>query len=111
MIRNDSKQLFLHEEELSQQQQTAQELNNYRRLYQKPEDAREWDLNDPNRWKYSTPSRINDDDSRLGPSSGQIFSGEDLQALTRKKIQQEQLKQYFDMQVRLKLIKNSIKVF
>ncbi|CAF3321059.1 unnamed protein product, partial [Rotaria sp. Silwood2] len=96
---NDLKQILLEQEELSQKSQYEQELNNYRRLYQKPEHAKEWDLNDPNRWKQLTPTRINDNDSRLGPSSGQIFIGEDLQASKRKKIQQEQLKRYFNLQV------------
>jgi hypothetical protein len=99
MIHNDLKHIFFQQEELCQQRQNAQELNEYRRLYQRPENAREWDLNDPDRWKHLTPTRISDDDSRLGPSSGQIFAGEDLQASTRKKAQQEQLKKYFDIQV------------
>ncbi len=101
MIRNNYKQILLQEEGLSQQRQKEKELNQYRQLYQKPENAREWDLNDRNRWKYLTPTRITDQDSRLGPSSGQIFTGEDLQASIRKKAQQEQLKNYFDIQVRI----------
>jgi hypothetical protein len=109
MIRNDFKQIFVQEKEFSQQRQNNEKLNEYRRLYQRPENAREWDLNDPNRWKYRTPARISDDDdSRLGPSSGQIFTGEDLQASTRKKAQQEQLKNYFDVQVRFYLSTNYI---
>jgi hypothetical protein len=102
MIRNDLKQLFLQEDEFSKQRQNRKKLNEYRRLYQRPENTREWDLNDPNRWKHLTPARISDD-SRLGPSSCQIFSGEDLQASVRKKAQQEQLKNYFDIQVRIYL--------
>ncbi|CAF3808911.1 unnamed protein product [Adineta steineri] len=102
MIRNDLKLIDHEQEELSQQRQYAQELNEYRRLYQKPEDAKEWDLNNPNSWKYLTPSRINDDDARLGPSSGQIFAGEDLQGSVRRKAQQEQLKKYFDTQIMIK---------
>jgi len=108
MIRNDFKQILLQEEEFSHQRQKAEKLNEYRRLYQKPENAREWDLNDRNQWKYLTPTRISDDDPRLGPSSGQIFTGEDLQASRRKKAQQEQLKIYFDVQVRFYLCTNYI---
>jgi len=99
MIRKDLKLLLVEQDEFYQQRQYAEELNDYRRVYQKPEDAREWDLNNPNRWKYVTPARIGDDDSRLGPSSGQIFAGEDLQASARRKAQQDQLKKYFDEQV------------
>jgi len=110
MIRNDLKQIFLQQEELCRQRQNAQELNDYRRLYQKPENAKEWDLNDPDRWKRLTPTRTSDDDPRLGPSSGQIFSGEDLQASTRKKAQQEQLKNDFNQQVIFYFINNDIKL-
>ena len=99
MIHNNLKFILLKQEEIYRQRQSAQELNNYRRLYQRSEDAREWDLNNPNRLKGLMPIRISDDDPRLGPSSGQIFAGEDLQASVRKKLQQEQLKNYFDIQV------------
>ncbi|CAF0810428.1 unnamed protein product [Rotaria sordida] len=106
MINNDFKKILLEQEELFQKRQYAQELNNYRQLYQKPEHAKEWDLNDPNRLKQLTPIRINDNDSRLGPSSGQIFVGEDLQASRRKKLQQEQLKNDFNLQIINKTKKN-----
>ncbi|CAF3367961.1 unnamed protein product [Rotaria sp. Silwood1] len=106
MIKNDLKQILLEQEEFSLKRQYAQELNNYRQLYQKPEHAKEWDLNDPNRWKQLIPTRINDNDSRLGLSSGQIFAGEDLQVLQRKKIQQEQLKNDFNLQILNKTKKN-----
>jgi hypothetical protein len=99
MIRNDLKVILLEQDELDQQRQNARQLNDYRRLHQKPENAREWDLNNPHRKKYLTPTRISDDDPRLGPSSGQIFVGEDLQSSSRKKAQKEQLKMYFDIQV------------
>ncbi len=110
MIRNDLKQIFLQQEELCRQRQNAQELNDYRRLYQKPENYKEWDLNDPDRWKHLMPTRISDDDPRLGQSSGQIFSGEDLQASTRKKAQQEQLKNDFNQQVIFQFHNNVIKL-
>ncbi|CAF1098143.1 unnamed protein product [Adineta ricciae] len=105
MIRNDFKLISLEQDELSQQRQYAQDLNDYRRMYQRPEDAREWDLNDPNRWKYLTPTRVKDDDARLGLSSAQIFTGEDLQQSARKKAQQEQLKNDFDIQIMAKIRK------
>ncbi|CAM4914143.1 unnamed protein product [Rotaria socialis] len=106
MIRNDLKQRLLEQEDFSEQRQCAQELNNYRLLYQKPEDSREWDLNDPNKWKKLTPARISDDDPRLSLSSGQKFAGEDLQKSIRKKFQQEQLKNYFDLQTQVKTERN-----
>ena len=101
MICNDLKDILRQEDELRQRRKNAEELNAYRRLYQKVEDAREWDLNDPYRWKSLSPARVIDDDPRLGPSSAQIFVGEDLQASHRKKLQQKQLKTFFDQQVRI----------
>lgn len=99
MTYNDLKQVSLEEEELEQKRRQAQEINDYRQLYQKPDYAREWDLNNPDRWKQLTPARIGDDDPRLGLSSCQIFAGEDLRAQQRKKAQQEQLRHYFNTQV------------
>ncbi|CAF4447240.1 unnamed protein product, partial [Rotaria magnacalcarata] len=54
----------------------------------------------PNKWKKLAPARTSDDDPRLSLSSGQKFAGEDLQNSIRKKFQQEQLKNYFDLQVK-----------
>ena len=99
MICNDLKVFLLDEDETDRQRHYAQQINAYRRAHQTPETAREWDLNDRHRWKQLTPARVADDDPRLGPSSGQIFAGEDLQVAARKKAQQEQLKHYFDLQV------------
>ena len=98
-IRHDSKWIFLDQERTLEEHQHAQELNAYRRLHQRPENAREWDLNDPNRWKSQPPARISDQDPRLGPSSGQIFAGEDLRAPSRKKAQQEQMRNALHLQV------------
>lgn len=41
--------------------------------YQKPEDRREFDLNDPQRFKKLLPARLHDEDPRLGPSSAQKY--------------------------------------
>lgn len=101
MIRNDFKEMLREEKELLQRRKNAEELNEYRRLYQRAENTREWDLNDRNQWKSLPPIRITDDDPRLGPSAAQIFQGEDLQAFERKKSQQKQLRNYFDQQVRI----------
>lgn len=48
-----------------------QEINNFRRTYQKKEDRREFDLNDPDQIKKQLPARLHDDDPRCGPSSAQ----------------------------------------
>jgi hypothetical protein len=99
MIVNDLKTIDLERKERQQQRQTALEINAYRCLYQTAEQTREWDLNDPNRWKSQLPVRMTDVDDRLGPSSCQIFAGEDLQASIRKQQQQEQMRMYFTSQV------------
>ena len=99
MIRNDLKTIFLEQEKFDQERQHARHLNEYRQLHQRIEDSREWDLNNPNQWKLIGPTRISDDDSRLGSSSAQIFAGEDLRAPARRKVQQEQMKNYYQIQV------------
>lgn len=40
---------------------------------QRPEDRREFDLNDPNWKKKEIPARASDDDPRCGPSSAQKY--------------------------------------
>lgn len=49
------------------------EINEYRRKYQKKEDTREFDLNDPQRHQNAMAARIGDDDPRLGISSAQKY--------------------------------------
>ena len=99
MIRNDLNVVFREQEQLDEERQYARYLNAYRQSHQRMEDSREWDLNNPNQWKLIGPTRIGDDDPRLGPSSAQIFAGEDLRATARKRAQQEQMKGYYQLQV------------
>lgn len=49
----------------------AKEINDYRTFYQKSEDTREFDLNDPKYISNTLPARVGDNDSRLGISSAQ----------------------------------------
>ena len=51
-----------------------------------------WDLNDPKHVLKSMPARVGLDDPRLGPSSIQVFSGEDPLAVERKAIQSAQFR-------------------
>jgi hypothetical protein len=53
---------------------------------------KEWDLSDPDTIKYDLPARVGDEDPRNGPASVQKFSGEDLHAGERKKLQMAQQK-------------------
>lgn len=74
-------------------------INEFRRTYQKPEDRREYDLNDPNYLKKQLPARYRDDDPRCGISSAQKFDGEDLMSDERAKIQKEQINAYLSQQL------------
>ncbi|BFF97278.1 RIB43A-like with coiled-coils protein 2 [Drosophila madeirensis] len=88
------------EKELDIQTRVANsDLNYYRCRYQRKEQRREFDLNDPNYLKKAKPMRIADDDITLGVSSAQIFSGEDLYNNDRKVRQREQQRAWLDQQV------------
>ncbi|XP_030573136.1 RIB43A-like with coiled-coils protein 2 [Drosophila novamexicana] len=75
------------------------DLNYYRCRYQRRDQRREFDLNDPNFLKKSKPARIADDDTSLGISSAQIFCGEDLHRTDRQVRQREQQRAWLDQQV------------
>ncbi|XP_034105771.1 RIB43A-like with coiled-coils protein 2 [Drosophila sulfurigaster albostrigata] len=75
------------------------DLNFYRCRYQRKDQRREFDLNDPNYLKKSTPVRISDADITLGISSAQIFYGEDLNKSDRQVRQREQQRAWLDQQV------------
>ncbi|XP_018561573.1 RIB43A-like with coiled-coils protein 2 [Anoplophora glabripennis] len=79
------------------------EVDNYRKNYQRPEDRREFDLNDPNYIKKQLPARLHDDDPRLGLSSAQKFEGEDKQGEERAKIQRDEFRAWLDQQVMEKI--------
>ena len=63
----------------------------FRKEYQRPEDRREFDINDPDFKRKSVPARVSDDDPRLTMSGMQKFDGEDLEYERRKKLQQKQI--------------------
>ncbi|XP_011189392.1 RIB43A-like with coiled-coils protein 2 [Zeugodacus cucurbitae] len=75
------------------------DLNYYRCRFQSKNQRREFDLNDPNSIKKALPARVADDDARLGISSAQIFSGEDLGHSERKLRQRAQQRAWLDQQV------------
>nr|XP_016926682.2 RIB43A-like with coiled-coils protein 2 [Drosophila suzukii] len=88
------------EKELEKQQRVVDsDLNYYRCRYQRKEQRREFDLNDPNFLKKARPTRVADDDITLGVSSAQIFHGEDLYNSDRKLRQREQQRAWLDQQV------------
>lgn len=68
--------------------------NEFRSLHQQPEARREWDLYDPDALKKDKPARVHDDDPRCTISSLQKFDGEDLNAKARRRLQEEQLREW-----------------
>ncbi|XP_030385512.1 RIB43A-like with coiled-coils protein 2 [Scaptodrosophila lebanonensis] len=92
--------LMAKEKELEKQQRSIEsDINYYRCKFQRKDQRREYDLNDPNYLKNGKPMRVADDDITLGVSSAQIFSGEDLYNSERKLRQREQQKAWLDQQV------------
>ncbi|GAB0100604.1 RIB43A [Sergentomyia squamirostris] len=89
----------LEVEAQDQRRRIDEDINEYRRRFQRREDTREWDLNDP-RMKWKTPpARINDSDPRLCVSSGQMFLGEDLTMVERLRLQKEQQRLWLESQM------------
>ncbi|XP_017059421.1 RIB43A-like with coiled-coils protein 2 [Drosophila ficusphila] len=88
------------EKELEKKQRMVDsDLNYYRCRYQRKEQRREFDLNDPDFLKKARPTRVADNDIALGVSSAQIFQGEDLYNTERKVRQREQQRAWLDQQV------------
>lgn len=61
------------QKEREEKKKIQQEINNFRLNYQRKEDRREFDLNDPDYIKKSLPARLRDDDPRCGISSAQKY--------------------------------------
>jgi hypothetical protein len=79
--------------------QQKKEINQFRELYQKPHQRRDFDLYDPDALQKDLPARISDLDPRIGVSSVQRFEGEDLGASTREKLQKEQMRIWTEEQI------------
>lgn len=89
---------MLEEEEHQQKKHLCQDLVEFREREQQPSMRREWDIHDPEAVRKGQPARVSDDDPRCGPSSMQCFSGEDLNAIARQKLQKEQNKHALEEQ-------------
>lgn len=81
------------------------QLTDYRATYQRREDRRQWDLNDPHYKSKELPSRVGDDDPRNGVSGLQKFNGEDLDFCERRRAQQQQQRVWATQQMEEKLVK------
>jgi len=75
------------------------ELNKFRADQQTAASRREFDLYDPESKKKDKPARVSDDDPRCQVSGLQLFQGEDLSAPERKKLQQEQMREWIKQQL------------
>nr|CAB3265577.1 pf-rib protofilament ribbon protein [Phallusia mammillata] len=94
MVRNDKIVMMLQKRQEQDIHNLEKALNEFRDRYQRPETRKEFDLYDPDAKKKDKPSRVSDDDPRCGISSMQKFDGEDLNSKARKKLQQEQLREW-----------------
>ncbi|GLV36089.1 uncharacterized protein CBL_01853 [Carabus blaptoides fortunei] len=99
-IRDAEFAMSLERKEREERKRINQEINEFRQVYQKAQDRREFDLYDPEAFKKSLPTRLDDDDPRCGISSAQKFEGEDLASNARKKIQVEQTKAWLEQQLK-----------
>lgn len=76
----------------AQRLQECKELEEFRKLAQRRELRREYDLYDPQGLAKSQPPRLSDADSNVHVSSLQKFFGEDLEKDERLRTQQTQMK-------------------
>ncbi|KAL0273079.1 UNVERIFIED_CONTAM: hypothetical protein PYX00_005838 [Menopon gallinae] len=82
-----------------EQKEILQKVQEFRRVHQRFEDRREYDLNDALYKKKALPARLSDDDPRCTISSAQKFEGEDLRREERLKVQGEQTRAWLKQQI------------
>lgn len=107
MTRNDKVSLLLQKRQESDIRELDKSVNEFRQKHQRPEDRREFDIYDPEGKKKDKPARVSDDDPRCGVSSMQKFLGEDLNEDARKKLQQEQHREWIKQQMNEKAQENA----
>ncbi|XP_011297589.1 RIB43A-like with coiled-coils protein 2 [Fopius arisanus] len=98
LVRNSQLAIILEQREEEERRKLNQEINNYRQVFQRTENRREFDLYDPDLLKKSSPARV-DDDPRIGVASAQKFEGEDPHQAERLKLQKEQMQAWLMQQV------------
>ncbi|CAH2055881.1 unnamed protein product, partial [Iphiclides podalirius] len=98
MIKDSNLAVVLEAREREERRRIELEINEYRQRYQRPEDRREFDLNDPEVLKRQLPPRATDDQP-VGMSSAQKFEGEDINYEERKKIMAAQKNAWLEQQV------------
>jgi len=81
----DNQVCHLVQQKRLKEQEIAKGYHNFHVEQQKKHATREWDLNDPEKLKTEVPPRMGD--TPLGPSSLQVFDGEDPRAGARQALQ------------------------
>jgi len=77
-VRLDAHCCHLEQEVQALRRERTKGVVAFRRGHQTKDTTREWDLNDPTANRRARPIRVGDADPHLGPSSVQIFGGEEL---------------------------------
>ncbi|CAB3225473.1 unnamed protein product [Arctia plantaginis] len=98
MIKDSNLAVVLEAREKEERRRIGEEIDKYRKMYQRLEDRREYDLNDPDVLKKQLPPRASDGEP-VGLSSAQKFEGEDLDYEERKKIMADQKNSWLEQQV------------
>ncbi|XP_049878749.1 RIB43A-like with coiled-coils protein 2 [Pectinophora gossypiella] len=98
MIKDSELASVLEAREREERRRIGVEIDAFRQKYQRPEDRREYDLNDPDVLKKQLPPRVDDGDP-VGLSSAQKFEGEDLNYEERKKLMAAQKNAWLEQQV------------
>ncbi|XP_047508463.1 RIB43A-like with coiled-coils protein 2 [Pieris napi] len=98
MIKDSNLAVVLEAREQEERRRINVEIDEFRKNYQRLEDRREFDLNNPDVLKVQLPPRASDGEP-VGMSSAQKFEGEDLEYEERKKIMAEQKNAWLEQQV------------
>ncbi|XP_023942715.2 RIB43A-like with coiled-coils protein 2 [Bicyclus anynana] len=98
MIKDSNLAAVLEAREMEERRRIGVEIDEFRSKYQRKEDSREYDLNNPDYLKMQLPPRASDGDP-VGLSSAQKFEGEDLAYEERKKIMAAQKNAWLEQQV------------
>ncbi|KAL4706747.1 hypothetical protein ACJJTC_014502 [Scirpophaga incertulas] len=98
MIKDSNLAAVLDARQIEERRRINIAIDSFRQNYQRPEDRREFDLNDPEVLKKQLPPRAADGEP-VGLSSAQKFEGEDLAYEERKKIMAAQKNAWLEQQV------------
>ncbi|XP_043488460.1 RIB43A-like with coiled-coils protein 2 [Polistes fuscatus] len=98
LVRSSKIALQLEKEQAEERRRINEEIQAFRRLHQRREDRRDYDLYDPDSLKTSLPCRVGDDDPRLGLASAQRFEGEDFNFREQDRMKKEEMRWWFEKQ-------------